>query len=287
MFEEDAHYTRARAKRIAKKIAAYTVLVLISIIWLIPFVYLFVQSFGVAYDQTRFIPAKLTFNNYVLLFTDKTYPFWKWWTNTLVIALATAVIQTLIVLMTSYALSRLRFRMRKPLMKFMLILGMFPGFLSMIVIYKLLQFMHLETSLVSLLIIYIGGAAMQYYISKGFFDTVSHSLDEAAMIDGANKNTIFFRIILPLSKPIIIYTILIAFTAPWGDYMMASFIAQGRTNMFTVAVGLQQWLSKLDFATYFNRFCAGGVLTSIPIMVLFFWLQKYYVSGVTGGAVKG
>lgn len=151
MFEEDAHYTRARAKRIAKKIAAYTVLVLISIIWLIPFVYLFVQSFGVVYDQTRFIPAKFTFNNYVLLFTDKTYPFWKWWTNTLVIALATAVIQTLIVLMTSYALSRLRFRMRKPLMKFMLILGMFPGFLSMIVIYKLLQFMHLETSLVSLL----------------------------------------------------------------------------------------------------------------------------------------
>lgn len=287
MFEEDINFGRAKAKRITKKVAAYTVLILISIIWLVPFVYLVVQSFGSSYVQRNFFPTTFTLDNYIKLFTDQGYPFGKWFLNTLVIALITAVLQTIIILMTSYALSRLRFKMRKPLMKFMLILGMFPGFLGMIVIYYILKLIHLNASIFSLVIIYVGGSAMSYYISKGFFDTVPHSLDEAAMIDGANKNTIFFRIILPLSKPIVIYTILMAFTAPWGDFMMASYLAQGNPELFNVAVGLQQLVSKEQFGLYFNRFCAGAVVTSIPIMVLFFWLQKYYVQGVTGGAVKG
>lgn len=287
MFEEDMHFARARAKRIAKKIGAHTFLAVLSIIWLIPFVYLLVQSFGASFNPTSFFPKKFTFDNYILLFTDKVFPFGKWFLNTMIISIVTAVLQTLVVLMTSYALSRLRFRIRKPLMKFMLILGMFPGFLSMIVIYYILKMLNLHQSIYSLILIYVGGAAMQYYITKGFFDTISHSLDEAAMIDGANKNTVFFRVILPLSKPIIIYTVLMAFIAPWGDFMMASYLANGRTELFNVAVGLKQLLTKDNILLYFNRFCAGGVVTAIPILILFFWLQKYYVQGVTGGAVKG
>ena len=128
---------------------------------------------------------------------------------------------------------------------------------------------------------------MQYYIAKGFFDTIPKSLDEAAMIDGANKNTIFFKIIMPLSKPIIVYTLLISFTAPWGDFMTASYIAGGNPSMMTVAVGLQQMITLTQRVQMFPTFCAGGVVVAIPIMALFFWLQKYYVEGITGGAVKG
>ena len=126
-------------------------------------------------------------------------------------------------------------------------------------------------------LVYISGSVMNYYVSKGFFDTISKSLDEAAMIDGANKNTIFWRVIMPLSKPIIVYTILLAFTAPWGDYMFASVIAAGHSDLFNVAVGLQQLLTLEAGTSGFPIFCAAGVIVSIPIMTLFFLLQNYYV----------
>lgn len=287
MFEEDNSYAKARAKRITKKVVAHVFLVLISLIWLFPFIYLVLQSLSDTYVAANFLPEVWTFKHYILLFTDQTYPFFDWFLRTLIIALVTSVLQTIVILMTSYALSRLRFKIRKPFMKFILIIGMFPSFLNMIAIYFILDLMGLTTSIYSLIIIYVGGAAMSYYISKGFFDTVSHSLDEAAMIDGANKNTIFFRVIMPLSKPIIIYTVLMAFTAPWGDFMMASYLAAGNGSMTTVAVGLQRLVTLENLNLLFPRFCAGGVFTSIPIVLLFFVLQRYYVEGITGGSVKG
>lgn len=179
---------------------------------------------------------------------------------------------------------------RTKYMKLILVIGMFPGFLGMIINYFVLKQLNLVSGingLVGLILIYVAGSAMNYYVSKGFFDTISHSLDEAAMIDGANKNTIFWRVIMPLSKPIIVYTVLLAFTGPWGDYMFASVIAGGHAELFNVAVGLQQMMTKEAGTTFFPIFCAAGVVVSIPIMVLFFWLQGYYVEGVTGGAVKG
>lgn len=283
-------FASKKRKRILGDIGVYIILVIMSFIWLIPFVYLILQSFAAQFSSSYFFPKEFTFNNYARLFdfsSTNSYPFWKWWLNTFIISLVTCILQTLLILASSYALSRLRFKMRKPLMKIILVLGMFPGFLGMIIIYFILKLMNLEASIYSLILIYIGGSIMQYYISKGFFDTIPKSLDEAAMIDGANKFTIFFKIVLPLSKPIVVYTLLLAFVGPWGDYMMAAYLAQGNSAMFNVAVGLQQMLEKGAIATYFPTFCAGGVLTSIPIMALFFWLQKYYVEGVTGGAVKG
>lgn len=281
------HYRSKKTAAIVKKTVIYIILGIISFIWLIPFVYLISQSFAETYIYGNFFPAKFTFNNYVTLFTSTTYPFWRWWLNTFIIAIVTAIIKTVLVLMTSYALSRLRFKSRKTIMKLILVFGMFPGFLGMIVIYFLLKLLGLEASIFGLVLVYVASSAMDYYIAKGFFDTISKSLDEAAMLDGASKNTIFRKIIMPLSKPIIVYTVLMAFNAPWGDYMLASYIAQGNPNMYNVAVGLQQMLSKAEINTYFPVFCAGGVLVSLPIMVLFFWLQKYYVEGITGGAVKG
>jgi ABC-type maltose transport systems, permease component len=283
----------AKTRKTISNIVIYIILTVFGIFWLFPFLYLIIQSFRI--DTTgislHIFPsswAGFGIDNYVKLFTDEIYVFGQWYLNTLLIALMTAAVQTILILMTAYTLSRLRFKARKPLMKMMLIIGMFPGFLGMICIYKILQAVGLQTSVFGLFIVYISGSATGYYISKGFFDTISRSLDEAAMIDGASRNTIFWKIILPLSKPIIVYTILTSFIAPWGDFMMASYlVGRGSISSFTVAVGLQQWLTATKTGLYFTRFCAGAVVVSIPIVGFFFWLQRYYVEGVTGGAVKG
>ena len=204
-------------------------------------------------------------------------------------ALFTAVIQTVIVLSVSYALSRLRFKGRKLIMNTVLVLGLFPGFLTMITLYFLLKQMGLTQAgaVPGLILIYCASSGMGYYISKGFFDTIPKSLDESARIDGATRFQVFLKIIMPLAKPIVIYTVLMAFMAPWGDYVFASYVAFGHQEGYNVAVGLYNWVNTNDFQNYFTRFCAGGVLVAVPITALFMALQKYYVEGVTGGAVKG
>ena len=213
----------------------------------------------------------------------------NWYGNTLTIALFTAVIQTVIVLSVSYALSRLRFKGRKLIMNVVLVLGMFPGFLTMITLYFLLKQLGLtqQGAVPGMILIYCASSGMGYYISKGFFDTIPKSLDESARIDGATRFQVFLKIIMPLAKPIVIYTILMAFMAPWGDYVFASYIAFGSEPNYNVAVGLYRWVNVADYQGYFTRFCAGGVLVALPITALFLALQKYYVEGVTGGAVKG
>lgn len=280
-------YASMKAKQTISKVIIYVVLGIVSIVWLFPYVYLILQSFAKDFVQARFTPLEWTGNNYVNLITSTAFPFWRWFLNTLIIALVNMLLSTLLTLMTSYTLSRLRFKGRKGLMKLMLVLGMFPGFLGLICVVYILDLIGLSTSIFALVIIYASGSAMGYYISKGFFDTIPKSLDEAVLIDGGNKNTVFWRIILPLSKPIIVYTLLMTFNAPWGDFMMAAYVAQGNTSLFNVAVGLQSMAGLANFQEQFPTFCAGAVVTSVPIMVLFFVLQKYYVEGVTGGAVKG
>ena len=280
------------SKRFAEKsqrVIIYVILTVVSLIWIFPFFYLIFQSFGKIANAKSIFPGigNWTFDNYVQLFTNKDTPFFMWWLNTFLIAFATAALQTIFVLMTAYALSRLRFNGRQGLMKLMLVLGMFPGFLGMIVIYFILKLVGLNTSIFSLIIVYVASSAMSYYIAKGFFDTIPKGLDEAVLIDGGTKNTVFWRIILPLSKPIIIYTILVSFTGPWGDFMFGKYIAVAgglQPSQFTVAVGLQ-YLTGID--EYYGIFCAGAVMVSIPITALFFWLQRYYVEGIAGGAVKG
>ena len=215
--------------------------------------------------------------------------FVRWFVNTLTIALFCAVIQTLMQLSVSYTLSRMRFKGRKLLMNVCLVLGMFPGFLTMIVLYYLLKMLGLtqEGAIPGLILISCASSGMGYYISKGFFDTVPKSLDESARIDGATRFQVFLKIIMPMAKPIVIYTILMAFMGPWGDYVFASYVAFGHKASYNVAVGLYRWVNTNDYQGYFTRFCAGGVLVAIPITALFMALQKYYVEGVTGGAVKG
>ena len=277
-----------KATRLLSNSAIYALLVAISVIWLIPFVCILLQSFRVesTWQVGYVIPQQWGFDNYVNLFkTD----FPRWYTNTFTAALVTAVLQTIIVLCMSYTLSRFRFKMRKPLMRFMLILGMFPGMLTMIILYRVLKDLGLTqaNAVPGLILVYIASSGMGYYVSKGFFDTIPKSLDEAARVDGATRFQVLKKIILPLSKPIVIYTILTAFMGPWGDYVFAQYISFGTSSGMNVAVGLYRWLNKDQIANCYTMFCAGGVLVAIPVTVLFMCLQKYYVEGVTGGAVKG
>ena len=279
----------AKASRRLSNGVIYAILILITLVWLFPFAGIVMESFKVntrAMDG-EFWPEKFGFDNYIRLFTET--DFLKWFKNTAIMGIATAVFQTVFVLMMSYTLSRLRFKGRKSLMNFMLILGMFPGFLTMILIYKVFSDLGLtmQKAPVGLIIVYCASSGMGYYISKGFFDTIPKTLDEAARVDGATRLQVFYKVIMPLSGSIIIYTILMGFMAPWGDFMLASYIIHENSAGMSVAVGMYEWLSKTMVNTNYTMFCAAGVIVAIPVTTVFLCLQKYYVEGVTGGAVKG
>lgn len=269
--------------------AIYIILSVLSVVWILPIVYLVILSLrkeSGAYTP-YILPKELTLDNYKLLFTDTSlfnYP--RWFLNTFIVAAITCVISTVMILMISYAFSRLKFNSRKRFMSLGLIMGMFPGFMSMIAVYHLLKVAGLVQSLASLVLVYSASSALGYFVAKGFFDTIPRSLDEAATIDGANRNQIFWKIILPLSKPIVVYTALTSFIAPWADFIFVSVIMKDNYENYTVALGLYQMLSRENIYNYFTRFCAGAVLVAVPVTLLFMLLQRYYVSGVTGGAVK-
>ncbi len=280
-----------KTRRFIGNTLGHTVLAILGFVWLVPLVYLILQSFKkehVAFS-TSFFPKNYSLDNYKALFTSDSFDtgFMKWYFNTLIVSVVSALLTTVFVLMVAYAFSRVKFKARRPIMNVMLILGMFPGFMSMTAIYFLLQMINAPSNL-SLILVYSGGAAMSYYVSKGFFDTIPKSLDEAAKIDGASRFRVFYKIILPLSKPIIIYTILVSFIAPWCDFIFASLITGAQRESWTVAVGMRDWVTnRSNLNMQFGSFCAASVIVAAPITALFMWLQKYYVQGVTGGAVKG
>jgi len=279
----------AKASRRISNAIVYVVLTIITVIWLFPFFGLVMESFKVntrAMDG-ELIPLAFGLDNYIRLFTET--DFLHWFKNTTIMGVATAVLQTFFVLSMSYTLSRLRFKGRRFLMNFMLVLGMFPGFLTMILIYKVFADLGLTMQMapVGLIIVYCASSGMGYYISKGFFDTIPKTLDEAARVDGATRLQVFYKVIMPLSGSIVIYTILMGFMAPWGDFMLASYIIHENSAGMNVAVGMYEWLSKTMVNTNYTMFCAAGVVVAIPVTIVFLCLQKYYVEGVTGGAVKG
>ena len=279
----------ARASRRLTNGIIYALLIIITIVWLFPFVGIVLESFKTETKmQTPYLfPKDFGFDHYVRLFKET--DFLKWFKNTAIMGIATAVFQTFFILSMSYVLSRLRFKGRKGLMNMMLILGMFPGFLTMILIYKVFADVGLTENMapLGLIIVYFASSGMGYYVSKGFFDTIPKSLDEAARVDGATRFQVFYKVIMPLSKPIVIYTILMGFMAPWGDFMLASYLIHENSAGMNVAVGMYEWLSRTNLNTYYTMFCAAGVIVAIPVVTVFLLLQKYYVEGVTGGAVKG
>lgn len=279
-----------RLKRHVSNAVIYIILSVCAVVWVMPLLWLLMTSFRgeTSVYIPYIIPKEWTFDNYIKLFTDTSvinYP--RWFLNTFVVAICSCIISTISVLMVSYAFSRLRFKSRKKFLNVGMILGMFPGFMTMIAVYYLLKAMGLTQNLVALIIVYSAGAALGYFIAKGFFDTIPRALDEAATIDGATRNQIFWKIILPMSKPIVVYTVLTSFTGPWADFILARIIMGDSIDNYTIALGLWTMVDKQYINSYFLNFCAGAVVIAIPITILFLKMQKYYVEGVTGGAVKG
>ncbi|HIS48316.1 MAG TPA: sugar ABC transporter permease [Candidatus Scybalocola faecigallinarum] len=285
-------YASARRKRLLNNTIVHVVLAILAVIWVFPILWVILTSFRAekgSYVST-FFPKEFTLDNYIKLFTDTSVlNFPQMFMNTLFIAICSCILASFFVLATSYCLSRLRFKLRKPYMNMAMILGLFPGFMSMIAVYFILKAVGLtEGNLIRLALIlcYAGSAGLGFQIAKGFFDTIPKAVDEAALIDGCTHWQIFSKITLPLSKPIIIYTVLTSFMAPWLDFIFARVICRANSDQYTVAIGLWRMLEKEYIDSWYTSFAAGAVLISIPIAILFLCMQKYYVNGVSG-AVKG
>ena len=267
-------------------------LAMLAAIWVLPIFWIILTSFRAEQGSyvSTFFPKGYTLANYIKLFTDRNVlNFPRMFANTLIIAVFTCIISTFFVLSVSYSLSRMRFKLRKPYMNLAMILGLFPGFMAMIAEYYILKALGLtEGSAVrlALIIVYSAGTGLGFQIAKGYFDTIPRSVDEAAIMDGATQWQVFTRITMPLSKPIIIYTVMTSFIAPWVDFIFAKVIVRANADQFTVAIGLWNMLQKEYINQWYTSFAAGAVIISLPIAILFVYMQKFYVEGMSG-AVKG
>lgn len=269
---------------------SHGLLIFLAAIWVFPIIWIVLTSFRGEGGMfvPYIIPKEYTLEHYRYLFSgSSSFPFVQWFTNTFIVSVVTCILSTLLTVSMAYVLSRLQFKMRKPMMKVSLILTMFPAFMSMIAVYYLLKAVNLTQSLLALILVYSAGAVLNFFIAKGFFDTIPRTLDESAMIDGASKAEIFTKITLPLSKPILVYTALMAFMAPWMDFIFAKVIMGDDIEKYTIAIGLFSMMTRENADHLYMAFTAGCVLIAIPITLLFIYLQKYYVEGVTSGSVKG
>ena len=281
-----------KAKRITGDVITYIFLTVMCVIWLLPFFWIIMQSFrdGIGQFISTFLPEKYTLNNYKALFTDfSVINFPRMFLNTFFIACCSCVISTFFVLAVSYCLSRVKWKMRKPYMNTAMVITLFPGFMSMIAVYFILKALNMtegDKIYLSLIICYSSGAGVGFHVMKGYMDTIPKSLDEAAMMDGCTRFQVFTKITLPLCKPMVVYQIITSFMGPWMDFVFAKVIAGAKSQYWTVSIGLFNMLEKEYVEVWFVRFCAGAVLVSIPIAILYLLTQKMYQEAM-GGAVKG
>lgn len=284
--------TGAKIRKSVSNVVVHIILAVLACIWVMPIFWVVLTSFREEKGSyvTTFFPKGYTFDNYIKLFTDVSIlNFPQMFGNTLMISIVVCIVSTIFVLSVAFCMSRLRFKMRKPLMNVAMILGLFPGFMSMIAVYYILKVFGLtQGSMIrlSLMIVFSAGSGVGFYVAKGFFDTIPKSLDEAAIIDGASRWHIFMKVTVPLSKPIIVYTILTSFMSPWLDFIFAKVICRADAEYYTVSIGLWKMLEKEYIDAWYTSWAAGAVVVSIPIAILFLFTQKFYVEGMSG-AVKG
>jgi arabinogalactan oligomer/maltooligosaccharide transport system permease protein len=281
-----------QARRVTGDVISHVVLAILSIIWVIPIVWILLESFNKNTSRitTTFFPTQYTFSNYTKLFTETSVMDFKaMFLRTLIIAIFVCLIQLFFVLSVGYVMSRLRFRMRKPFMNIALILGMFPSIMAVIAIYFILKALNLTgsttTIVIALILVYSAGSGATFYVMKGFMDTIPVSLDEAALLDGCTRWQVFTKVIMPVTKPMMVYQAIIGFLTPWLDFVLAKTIARTQES-YTVSLGLFQMLQKEYVNQWYARFAAGAVLISIPIAVLFIVMQRFYQTSMSG-SVKG
>lgn len=264
----------------------YAILVITAILVLYPVYFILIGSLnpGDSLFSTKLIPEALSIEHYRYLFEETKYL--TWYQNTFKIAFFNMIISTFLVVTAAYAFSRFRFPGRKQGLMAMLVLQMFPSFMGMIAIYILLLQIGLLDNHWGLILVYAGGSIpFGAWLVKGYFDGLPRSLEEAAKMDGASHTTIFFKIMMPLSKPILVFIAVNNFIGPWMDFIFARLILRSNENK-TLAVGLFEFVTGRT-STQFTTFAAGAVLVAVPITILFLIFQKYIVEGLTAGANKG
>lgn len=281
-----------KTKKLILSILLHLLLAVITFIWIIPIIWLVVTAFSgyKGIDISHFFPETWSLKNFgtILFKPDSVVQYVTWFKNTFIIAIFTCIISTVFIFMVGYAFSCMRFSGRKQLMVFCVVLNMFPGVLSMIAVYFVLKSLGLTNSHIGMIIVYSAGSGLGYLIVKGFMDTIPISLRESARLEGANELQIMLSIIIPICKPIIVYQVISSFLVPWGDFVLAKLMLNsGLSKDWTIAIGLYNMLDKSLINKYFSIFCAGGLLVSIPISILFVLMQKFYIEGVSGGATKG
>ncbi len=282
---------RAKAKSTCENILVHVVLGILAALWLLPVVWVVLTSFRAEKGSfvSSFLPRSFTLDNYIRLFTDTTIlNFPKMFLNTLIIAVFSCLLSTFFILSVSFCVSRLRFKFRKHYMNLTMIVSLFPGFMSMVAVYFILKAVGLiygDWIRIALILCYTGGSILGIQIVKSYFDTIPDSIYEAAHIDGCTNWQIFTRITLPLSKPIVSYTVLTSFLYPWVDFIFARVICRADAEQYTVAIGLWSMLEREYIDSWYTCFAAGAVLISIPIVILFIRMQRYYISAMNG-AVK-
>lgn len=268
--------------------ATYLVLTLLALASVYPALWIVLSSLKVGnslYSET-FLPEAFTLSHYRDLFTSDMYPYPTWFLNTLKIAVLSTLFGTLLTMVGSYAIARFRFPGRKAGLTTMLVLNMFPGFMAMISIFILLSQINLLNNHWALILVYSSGAFVtNLFVAKGFYDSIPRSLEEAALIDGATHGVVFRRIIVPLSRPMLTYVSLVIFSGAWVDFIFARLILRSQDKI-TLAVGLYNMVNQRN-STEFTLFAAGAVLLAVPIIALYFWLQRYLLDGLTSGASKG
>ena len=274
-------------RRFADNVRTYLLLLIMAAIFLFPCLWLILASFsktGSLYDFKGFFPQAFSMQTFVDLFTDDVnglYPYKTWFFNTLYVATGSCILGTILVLLTGYVMSRFRFRGRDGLKKLTLVLGMFPGFMGLTAVYIIMTQLGLVDRLEALIFFYAATAPVGYMVQKGYFDSIPRTIFEAARLDGATNLQVFTKVTLPLSKPMIVFTVLTQFAWPWSDVLLPKLLLKDR-EMWTVAVGLFNLPEQ-----HFSRFAAGSVFIAVPIVILYFCVVKYIVNGLTAGSVKG
>ena len=272
-------------KKAIKTILIHLELVAMSLIVLIPVIWIVMSSFqaGSSLSTASFLPKQLTMDNYKQLFLHTSFP--KWFLNSLEVATLNALCSVILIVLTSWVMSRFSFKGKKTGLLTLLVLSMFPSFLSMTAIYTLFVVLNLLNEPIALVIIYAAGAIpYNVWLVKGYIDGIPRPLDEAAYMDGSSKMNTFLKIILPMSKPIIVYCAVSQFMLPWMDYIIPSLLLTGDRNK-TVAVGLYAMI-ETDQNANFQAFAAGAVFIAVPITILYLIFQKFLVKGIAAGASK-
>ncbi|SMF90675.1 carbohydrate ABC transporter membrane protein 2, CUT1 family [Paenibacillus uliginis N3/975] len=240
---------------------------------------------GTSLYSAKIIPENWSTEHYSWLFSSPDSQYALWYKNTLIVASWKTVLSLIVTTFLAYAFSRYNFRGRKNGLYALLLIKMFPVLMGMVAIYILLNLLGLLDTLAGLILVYVGSSIpMHAFLIKGYFDTIPRDLDESAKIDGAGHFRIFFQIILPLAKPILAVVALFNFMTPFMDFLLPRIVIRSSEN-YTLAVGLFNLVNQ-EFSNNFTRFAAGSMLIAIPIAVVFLFLQRFLISGLTAGATK-